>query len=107
MLISDLERRSGLSRDSIRFYERARLISATRRRQNGYREYDLDSLRELRFICAAREIGFTLEQIRTALPSLKARPRAAPPCWRNWINGARRFAWRLPPSASACAASMT
>lgn len=74
MLIADLERRSRLTRDTIRFYERAGLIGAPHRRPNGYREYDEDSVRELRFISAAREIGFTLEQIRTALPSLKAPP---------------------------------
>ena len=32
MLIAELERRSGLSRDTIRFYERAKLVSALRRR---------------------------------------------------------------------------
>lgn len=107
MLIAELERRSGLSRDTIRFYERARLVSAPRRRANGYRDYDEDSVKELRFIAAAREIGFTLERIRTALPSLKAPPARCAALLAQLDQRRHKFAWRLPTSASACAALMS
>jgi MerR family transcriptional regulator, copper efflux regulator len=74
MLIAELEQKSGLSRDTIRFYEHEKLITAPRRRSNGYREYDLHTVVELRFIAAGREIGFTLDEIREAIPTLKQPP---------------------------------
>ncbi len=74
MLISELERKSGLGRDTIRFYEHEKLITAPCRRTNGYREYDLHTVAELRFIAAGREIGFSLDEIRQAIPSLRQPP---------------------------------
>ncbi len=74
MLVKTVEQRSGLSRDTLRFYERYGLITPPARTQNGYRRYDEHTLVELRFIEAAREIGFTLAQIKEAIPKLKAPP---------------------------------
>jgi DNA-binding transcriptional MerR regulator len=74
MRIGELERRSGLGRDTVRFYERSGLITPPRRHANGYRDYDEHTLVELHFIRAAREIGFALDDIRIAIPSLKAPP---------------------------------
>lgn len=74
MQIKSLEARSGLSRDTLRFYERSGLITAPRRLPNGYREYGEQTLAELKFIAAAREVGFTLAEIKTAIPHLKAPP---------------------------------
>ena len=72
MQIKTLEARSGLPRDTLRFYERSGLITQPRRLQNGYREYDEHTLAELKFISAAREVGFTLAEIKRAIPHLKA-----------------------------------
>ena len=69
-----LEARSGLPRDTLRFYERSGLITPPRRLPNGYREYDEQTLAELKFISAAREVGFTLAEIKKAIPHLKAPP---------------------------------
>jgi DNA-binding transcriptional MerR regulator len=74
MLVKTVEQRSGLSRDTLRFYERSGLITPPARTPNGYRRYDEHTLVELRFIAAAREIGFTLAQIKEAVPKLKAPP---------------------------------
>lgn len=74
MRIGELERRSGLGRDTLRFYERSGLITRPRRQANGYRDYDEHTLVELHFIRAAREIGFALDEIRVAIPSLRAPP---------------------------------
>jgi len=75
MQIKSLEVRSGLSRDTLRFYERSGLVTPPRRMPNGYREYDEYTLAELKFIAAAREVGFTLAEIKTAIPHLKAPPK--------------------------------
>lgn len=74
MQIKGLEARSGLPRDTLRFYERSGLITPPRRLSNGYRDYDEHTLAELKFIAAAREVGFTLAEIKTAIPHLKAPP---------------------------------
>ena len=74
MQIKTLEERTGLSRDTIRFYERSGLITPPRRLHNGYRHYDDLTLAELKFIAAARDVGFTLAEIKPAIPHLKAPP---------------------------------
>lgn len=74
MLIGELEKASGLSRDTIRFYERIGLISRPTRRANGYREYCQHTVAELRFIRRARALGFALDDIRIAIPMLKEPP---------------------------------
>ena len=75
MQIKLLEARSGLPRDTLRFYERSGLITPPRRLAHGYREYDEHTLAELKFIAAARDVGFTLADIKTAIPHLKAPPK--------------------------------
>jgi DNA-binding transcriptional MerR regulator len=74
MLIAELERRSGLSRDTIRYYERMGLLEVPARRGNGYRDYAEHSLVVLHFIRSAQTIGFSLEQLRAALPHLRQPP---------------------------------
>ena len=75
MRIKTLEQRSGFTRDTVRFYERNGLISTPRRQANSYRNYDEHTLAELRFIQAARELGFSLNEIKVAIPSLRETPR--------------------------------
>lgn len=72
MQIKWLEARCGLPRDTLRFYERSGLITPPRRLPNGYRDYDEHTLAEVKFIAAAREVGFTLAEIKSAIPHLKA-----------------------------------
>lgn len=72
MLVAELERRSGLSRDTIRYYERLGLITPPRRDGNGYRRYSAHTLVELSFITKAQEVGFSLQQIKPAIGHLRA-----------------------------------
>lgn len=74
MLIAQLEHRSGLSRDTIRYYERLGLLTHPLRGDNGYRLYDARALEELAFIVKAQEVGFTLQQIKPAIAKLHAPP---------------------------------
>ncbi len=74
MLIAQLEQRSGLSRDTIRYYERLGLLTPPQRGHNGYRLYKDRTLVELAFIVKAREVGFTLQQIKPAMAKLHAPP---------------------------------
>lgn len=63
MLIRDLERKTGLDRATIRFYERESLISPTRS-ENGYREYSEADCENLLKIKLLRQLGISVERIR-------------------------------------------
>lgn len=75
MLIAEVERLSGLSRDTIRYYERIGLLPTPPRRSNGYRAYEAHTLVLLSFIRSAQQIGFSLDQVRAALPHLRHPPQ--------------------------------
>jgi MerR family transcriptional regulator, copper efflux regulator len=63
---SELARRSGLSVDTIRFYEKKGLIDSEliRRQANNYRDYSEASLERLILIKQAKRLGFTLAEIQ-------------------------------------------
>lgn len=73
--IGQLSRIAGVNIETIRFYERVKLLPQPPRRPSGHRVYDQDGLRSLIFVKRARELGFGLEDIR-ALLSL----RVSGPC---------------------------
>jgi len=53
--------------DTIRFYEREGLIPPPARRPSGYRDYPADTVKRLRFIRRAKDLGFTLGEITELL----------------------------------------
>ena len=63
----DLARLTGVHPETIRYYEQVGLLPAVPRRANGYRVYDGQHVRRLRFVARARELGFSLAEIRTLL----------------------------------------
>ena len=67
LTIGDLAERSQVSRDTLRFYERRRLLSAPRRTASGYRLYREDDANRVRFIRRAQAMGLTLEDIQELL----------------------------------------
>lgn len=66
---------SGLTPKMIRYYERVDLIPASRRTQSGYRDYRESDVQVLRFIHHARDLGFSLAQVRTLLALWRDRHR--------------------------------
>ena len=67
MLIGDLARESGTSRETIRYYEKRGLMKTPPRRDNNYKEYADEDLRTLGFIGAMKGSGFTLREIADML----------------------------------------
>ncbi|MGH7318615.1 MAG: heavy metal-responsive transcriptional regulator [Candidatus Rokuibacteriota bacterium] len=63
----------GVSRDTVRFYERERLLPAPRRSASGYRLYEDGDAARLRFVKRAQAIGLTLDDIRELLSLRQAR----------------------------------
>ena len=56
-----------VSTDTLRYYEREHLIRPAAKSGGGYRLYERDVLRRIRFIKQAQQCGFTLAEIRALL----------------------------------------
>lgn len=67
MTIGRLAKQSGVNIDTIRYYERNRLLPEPLRRLSGYREYGPTDIARLRFIMRAKDLGFTLAEIAELL----------------------------------------
>src|ERR1700694_2135188 len=63
----ELSKRSGVNIETIRYYERVKLLPAPPRTSSGRRVYDETDLRILVFIRRSRELGFSLDEIRALL----------------------------------------
>lgn len=55
---------TGLSKDTLRFYEREQLITPPSRDINGYRIYNETIIEQLNMITMAKNLGFTLKEIK-------------------------------------------
>ena len=69
MLIGQLAKRTGFSRDTIRYYEKIGLIVLPKRarKENNYKDYPEDTVHVLNAIRKYKDLGFTLEEIRELL----------------------------------------
>ncbi len=67
MKIGEVARKAGLGVETVRFYERQGLIEEPARKQSGYRKFDDTVIGRLRFIKRARDLGFSLPEIRDLL----------------------------------------
>ncbi len=67
LTISRLAQSSGVGIDTVRYYERNGLLPEPPRRASGYRAYRDEDVQRLRFIRRAKQLGFSLEEIRGLL----------------------------------------
>ena len=67
MSIGQLAQRAGIGIETVRFYEREGLLEEPARRDSGYRQYEDDVVARLRFIMRAKELGFSLKEIKELL----------------------------------------
>jgi|SRR5881397_252675 len=67
LTIGKLAKQVGVNIQTVRYYERRRLLSPTARKSSGYRLYGEDALKRLRFIKNAQALGFTLREIADLL----------------------------------------
>jgi MerR family copper efflux transcriptional regulator len=67
LTIGTVAKRAGVPIDTIRYYEREGLLPEPLRRSSGYRSYNETAVRQLRFIRRAKDLGFTLDEIRDLL----------------------------------------
>ena len=71
MLIGKLAKKSGFTRETIRYYEKFGLISPDYRRESNYREYGSEALSVLRFIEKTKELGLTLAEIKETIKTFQ------------------------------------
>ena len=62
----ELARLTGVSRDTLRLYERRGLLPAPGRSESGYRRYGTSAAHRVRLIRAALSIGFTIDELGSA-----------------------------------------
>ena len=74
--IGEVARKTGISIDAIRFYEKAGLLPRPARTKGGYRVYQQRELADLEFIRRAQELGFALKEIHE-LFSIQRHPHEA------------------------------
>ncbi len=65
--IGSVAKAAGVNIQTVRYYERRRLLEPARRLDSGYRLYSGEAVRKLRFIKNAQALGFSLEEIRSLL----------------------------------------
>ncbi|KPH96647.1 zinc-responsive transcriptional regulator [Pseudoalteromonas porphyrae] len=67
MKIGEFASQLGVSTDTLRYYEKHALLTATSRTQSGYRDYSQTDLKQMKFILRAKNVGFSLSEIKELL----------------------------------------
>src|SRR6185295_3420713 len=67
LTIGKLAKAGGVNIQTIRYYERRKLLRPKAKRPSGYRIYDDGALRQLHFIKNAQILGFTLHEVHELL----------------------------------------
>lgn len=67
LTIGDLGKATGTKVETIRYYERVGLLPKPPRTSGNYRDYGQAELGRLSFIRRARDLGFSLDQVRALL----------------------------------------
>jgi DNA-binding transcriptional MerR regulator len=74
--IGQVAKKTALTIDAIRFYEKSELLPRPARTEGGYRLYQERQIADLEFIQRAQQLGFSLNEIRE-LFSIQRRPNEA------------------------------
>ncbi|MDX3233377.1 MerR family transcriptional regulator [Streptomyces sp. ME19-01-6] len=76
MRIGELAAQAGMSKDTIRFYEKIGLVSG-RRLSNGYRDFPPETVTWLHYVRTAQMLGFSLAEIGRHFEELREAPDSA------------------------------
>lgn len=73
--IGDVSKKLGVSQDTLRYYEKFGLFKTENRSKSGFRYYDEETIGKVIFIRNAKNLGFSLKEIKSLL-DLKVDKRA-------------------------------
>src|SRR5882762_1261659 len=65
--IGEVAKRAGVTVDTLRYYERLKLLPRPRRSSGGFRLFAPEHIERVQFIKQAQELGFSLEEIKGLL----------------------------------------
>ena len=71
LTIGDVAKRANVHIETLRYYERRGIVPKPPRTRSNYRLYPEDTVRRVRFVKHAQELGFSLKEIKELL-SLRA-----------------------------------
>ena len=85
MLIGQLVKETGLTKDTIRFYEKHGLISVSRkeRRENNYKEYSPEVKEKLLTVKRLKNFGFTLNEVSDLLEMIEMNEASCNNVWHK------------------------
>lgn len=75
LTIGQVAKLANVNTQTLRYYERRKILRPKTRRDSGYRVYDEEAVRTVQFIKRAQKLGFSLEDIQELL-SLKIERKA-------------------------------
>lgn len=117
LTIGQIARDAGVSVETVRFYERQGLLTPPERTPSGYRQYEEDAVWRLRFIRRAKEVGFTLKEVKellslrldaaTTCEDVRSRAEAKIAHIDDKIHTLHRMRERLVKLTEACARRST
>lgn len=67
LTVGQLAKKAEINLETIRYYEKINLMPNPKRKESRYRIYDLNDLKRILFIKRAKELGFTLKEIKELL----------------------------------------
>ena len=67
MTIKDVEKKTGLGRSNIRFYEKEKLIEPVKNINNGYKDYSKEDVDKIKKIAYLRTLGVSIQDIRSIM----------------------------------------
>jgi len=67
LTISQLAKEANVNIETIRYYEKRKLISEPPRTESGYRKFPPEVVEDIKFIKRTQDLGFTLEEIKDLL----------------------------------------
>lgn len=112
LTIGQVAAAAGVGVETVRFYERERLLAEPERTRAGYRQYPTDTVRRILFIQRAKELGFSLKEIcellslrvdpGTSCADVKAKAEAKLASIDEKLKALQRMRRTLTTLAAAC-----
>ena len=75
MRSAEVASRAGVNVQTLRYYERRGILPEPKRSDSGYRSYDAQAVRTVRFIKGAQQLGFSLDEVDALLALATGGPR--------------------------------